>query len=97
MHEQVSGDWDSPPGWRMNVAPTPYRYATGRERLQAFSELNLMKQDSVSRIVGIGHRGQGLKFAGTMLFVRKRLARQAQILLKQVEQSMAMNAVAPLA
>jgi len=56
-----------------------------------------MKQDSVSRIVGIGHRGQGLKFAGTMLFVRKRLAMQAQILLKQVEQSMAMNAVAPLA
>jgi len=65
--------------------------------LRLIAELNLMKQDSVSRIVGIGHRGRGLKFAGTMLFVRKRLARQAQILLKQVEQAMAMNAVAPLA
>ena len=65
--------------------------------LRLIAELNLMKQDSVSRIVGIGHRGRGLKFAGTMLFVRKRLARQAQILLKQVERAMAMNAVAPLA
>jgi radical SAM superfamily enzyme YgiQ (UPF0313 family) len=65
--------------------------------LRLIAELNMMKQDSVSRIVGIGRRGHGLKFAGTMLFVRKRLAGQAQILLKQVERAMSMNAVAPLA
>jgi radical SAM superfamily enzyme YgiQ (UPF0313 family) len=65
--------------------------------LRLIAELNLMKHDSVSRIVGIGHRGHGLKFAGTMLFVRKRLAGQAQMLLKQVEQAMAMNAVTLMA
>jgi hypothetical protein len=65
--------------------------------LRLIAELNLMKHESVSRIVGIGSRGHGLKFAGTMLFVGKRLAGQAQMLLKQVEQAMAMNAVTPFA
>ncbi|NTW58075.1 MAG: radical SAM protein [Nitrospirae bacterium] len=65
--------------------------------LRLIAELNVMKQDSVSRIVGIGRRGHGLKFAGTMLFVRKRLSGQARMLQKQVEQAMAMNAVTTMA
>ena len=54
--------------------------------LKLIAELNVMRQDNVSQIMGIGRRGRGLKFAGAMLFVRKRLAGQARMLLKQVEQ-----------
>jgi hypothetical protein len=56
-----------------------------------------MKHDSISNIVGIGYRGRGLNFAGKMLFVRKKFSGQAQMLLKRVEQAMAVNAVMPLA
>jgi hypothetical protein len=63
--------------------------------LRLIAELNRMELDSVSHIVGTGRRGHGMKFAGTMLFVRQKLAGQARILLKQVEQAMAMNAVTP--
>jgi radical SAM superfamily enzyme YgiQ (UPF0313 family) len=65
--------------------------------LRLLAELNWINHDSVSHILGIGRRGHGLKFAGTMLFIRKRLAGQARLLLKQVEQAMAANAVTPLA
>lgn len=59
--------------------------------LRLISELNRMDHDSVSRIMHVGWRGQALRFAGTMLFVRKRLSGQAQLLLEKVEESMAMN------
>jgi len=64
--------------------------------LRLIAELNWMKYDSISHIVRVGCRGRGLKFAGTMLYVRQKLAGQARRLLKQVEQVMAMNAVTPL-
>ena len=59
--------------------------------LQLIAELNWMKHDSVSHILRVGHRGHGLKFAATMLSVRQRLAKQARMLLKQVEQAMVAN------
>lgn len=63
--------------------------------LRLIAELNWMKPDSISRIVGTGYRGHGLKFAGTTLFVRRQLAGQARMLLKQVEQAMAANTATP--
>ena len=65
--------------------------------LRLIAELNTTCQDSVSQIMGIGRRGRGLKFAGAMLFVRKRLASQARMLLGQVERAMAVKAMTPLA
>ncbi len=59
--------------------------------LQLIAELNSMKQDSVSRILQVGCRGRDLKFATTVLFVRRRLAGQARLLLKEMEQVMAAN------
>ena len=59
--------------------------------LRMIAELNWMKHDSVSHILRVGYRGHGLKFATTMLFVRQRLARQARVLLKQVEQAIEAN------
>ncbi len=59
--------------------------------LRVIAELNWMKRDSVSHILHVGYRGHGLKFATTLLFVRHRLARQARVLLKQVEQAMEAN------
>jgi hypothetical protein len=50
-----------------------------------------MKHDSVSHILRVGYRGHGLKFAAMMLSVRQRLAKQARMLLKQVEQAMVAN------
>lgn len=64
--------------------------------LRLLAELNWMKHDSVSHILRVGCRRHRMKFAGTMLFVRQKLARQARMLLKQVEHTMDMNAVAPL-
>jgi len=57
--------------------------------LQLIAELNWMKHDCVSHILRVGYRGHGLKFAGTILYARQRSARQARMLLKQVEQAMA--------
>jgi len=59
--------------------------------LQFTAELNRMQHDSVSHIVRVGYRGHGLKFAGTILYARQRGARQARMLLQQVEQAMAAN------
>jgi radical SAM superfamily enzyme YgiQ (UPF0313 family) len=64
--------------------------------VRLIAELNRMNHDSIARILRVGWRGQGLKFAGTMLFVRQKLAGQARMLLQQVEQAMAMNGVTPL-
>jgi len=57
--------------------------------LQFTAQLNWMKHDCVSHILRVGYRGHGLKFAGTILYARQRSARQARMLLKQVEQAMA--------
>ena len=57
--------------------------------LQFTAELNPMKHDFVSHILRVGAKGNGLKFAGTILYARQRAARQARMLLKQVEQAMA--------
>ncbi len=59
--------------------------------LQLTAELNPMKHDIVSHILHVGSRGHGLKFAGTILLARQRAARQARMLLKQVEQAMVAN------
>ena len=59
--------------------------------LQFTAQLNWMKHDCVSHILRVGYRGHGLKFAGTILYARQRSARQARMLLKQVEQAMAAN------
>jgi radical SAM superfamily enzyme YgiQ (UPF0313 family) len=64
--------------------------------LRLIAELNRMKPDSISRIMSAGYRGGGLKFAGTMLFVRKQLAGQARMLLKQVEHAMAAERFSPI-
>lgn len=59
--------------------------------LQFTAQLNWMKRDCVSHILRVGYRGHGLKFAWTTLYARQRSARQARMLLKQVEQAMAAN------
>lgn len=59
--------------------------------LQFIAELNAMKRDCISHILRVGYRGQGLKFAGTILCGRQRAAKQARMLLKQVEQAMKAN------
>lgn len=59
--------------------------------LQFTAELNGLKHDCVSHILRVGSRGHGLKFAGTILYARQRAARQARMLLKQVEQAMVVN------
>ncbi len=59
--------------------------------LQFTAELNWMKHDSVSHILRVGYRGHGLKFAATILYARHRAAKQARMLLKQVEQAMVAN------
>jgi len=57
--------------------------------LQFTADLNRMKHDCVSNILHTGNRGNGLKFAGTVLYARRRAARQARMLMQQVEQAMA--------
>jgi radical SAM superfamily enzyme YgiQ (UPF0313 family) len=53
------------------------------------ADLGRMSAEVVGRILRVGRRGHGLKFAGLLLAARRRGARQARILLKQVEQAMA--------
>ncbi len=65
--------------------------------LQFSSELNRMEHDNVSHIVRVGYRGHGLKLTGTLLYARQRAARQARMLLKQVEQAMTLNIGAKVA
>ena len=62
-----------------------------RLALRFTAELNRMHHDRVSHIVRVGHRGHGLKFAGTVLYARQRSVKQARLLLQQVEQAMAAN------
>jgi radical SAM superfamily enzyme YgiQ (UPF0313 family) len=57
--------------------------------LQFSAELNPVNYRSVFHIVRVGKRGNGLKFAGTVLYARQRAASQTRMLLRQVEQAMA--------
>lgn len=63
-----------------------------RQALQLVAELNEMRPGRITHILGVGRRGRGVKFAGTVLFVRHRLARQARALLKQVDRAVAARA-----
>ena len=65
-----------------------------RQALQLVAELNEMHPGKITHILGVGHRGRGVKFAGTVLFVRHRLARQARALLEQVDRAVAARAAA---
>jgi radical SAM superfamily enzyme YgiQ (UPF0313 family) len=60
-----------------------------RQALRFAAELNEMRPDGVARILGVGRRRRDPGFAGTTLFVRHRLARQARLLLKSIERSLA--------
>lgn len=59
--------------------------------LRFTAELNRMKPGFVSHILRVGSIGNGLKFAGTILYARQQAVRQARMLLKQVEQTMMDN------
>jgi radical SAM superfamily enzyme YgiQ (UPF0313 family) len=59
--------------------------------LQFTAELNGLNHNSVSHVLRVGNRGNGLKFAGTILYARRRAVRQARKLHQQVGQVMAAN------
>ena len=56
--------------------------------LRFIAELSGMEPGTVSRILRVGYRGRALRFAGLLLTARHRSARQARLLLRQVEQAM---------
>jgi radical SAM superfamily enzyme YgiQ (UPF0313 family) len=60
-----------------------------RLALQFTAELSGTGFSDISRMLRVGHRGHGLKFASLILTARRRSARQARTLLRQVEQAMA--------
>ena len=60
--------------------------------LQFTAELSGTGFSDISRMLRVGHRGHGLKFASLILTARRRSARQARKLLRQVEQAMAAEA-----
>ncbi len=59
--------------------------------LRFITELSGTGPGAVSRILRVGCRGRALRFAGLVLMARQRSARQAHTLLRQVEQTMAVN------
>ncbi|HEY5973393.1 MAG TPA: radical SAM protein [Geobacteraceae bacterium] len=59
--------------------------------LQFTAELNALSHNSVSQVLRVGKRGNGLKFAGTVLYARRRAVSQARKLHQQVGQVMATN------
>jgi len=65
--------------------------------LQLSAELNRMDRGRASHILQVGQRGHALTFAGAILYARQRAVRQARMLLKQVEEAMAVNAVTRVA
>jgi radical SAM superfamily enzyme YgiQ (UPF0313 family) len=102
---EVTPDWwlrDEPDGTCNDLVPSclsvHFRHpafepmALQREALGLVAELNDMRPDRVARILDVGRRGRDVRFAGTLLFVRSRLSRQARLLLKQVERRIAARA-----
>jgi radical SAM superfamily enzyme YgiQ (UPF0313 family) len=65
--------------------------------LRFSSELGHMRPSTVANVVRIGRRGRGLKFAGLLLAARQRGAKQARMLLAQLEKAMAENGESPVA
>ncbi len=63
--------------------------------LKLTSELGRMKTGVVANVLRVGRRGHGLKFAGTLLSARQRSAKQARMLLHQVELATAANRKTP--
>lgn len=59
--------------------------------LQFTAELNSTKHDCVAHILRVGLRGNGLKLAAAILYTRQQAAKQARLLIEQVEQAMAAN------
>jgi len=57
--------------------------------LRFTAELSRLGPNDVARLLSVGHRGKGLNFAMLIVTARQRSARQARLLLKQVEQAMA--------
>jgi len=66
-----------------------------RRALELVDTLNRTTPESLARIVGVGRRGRGLKFAATTLFVRRRLARQARVLLRSFEREFGAQSASP--
>jgi len=60
-----------------------------RAALEMIAELNRQDRPSLARILAVGRRARALRFAATTLFVRRRLAKQARVLLAQVERASA--------
>jgi hypothetical protein len=60
--------------------------------LRFMDELNRMERDRVARILHTGAPGHALKFAGTMLSVRRSVAGQARVLLEHVRSTMNLEA-----
>jgi radical SAM superfamily enzyme YgiQ (UPF0313 family) len=56
--------------------------------LRFIAELSGTGLGTVSQILRVGYRGRALRFAGLLLAGRQRSARQARMLLRQVEQAM---------
>lgn len=61
--------------------------------LQLTADLNSMDLPNINRILRIGHRGHGLDAAGTLLYARQRVAKQARTLLKKVREIMSNHSV----
>jgi radical SAM superfamily enzyme YgiQ (UPF0313 family) len=59
--------------------------------LQFTTELNSLNHKSISQVLRIGNRGDGLKFAGMILYARRRAVSQARKLHQQVGKVMAAN------
>jgi radical SAM superfamily enzyme YgiQ (UPF0313 family) len=59
--------------------------------LEFTTELNRLNHNSISQVLRIGSRGDGLKFAGTILYARRRAVNQARKLHQQVGKVMAAN------
>jgi radical SAM superfamily enzyme YgiQ (UPF0313 family) len=60
--------------------------------LRFIAELSGTGLGAVSQILRVGYRGRALRFAMLVLTARQRSARQARMLLRQVEQAMSVNA-----
>jgi radical SAM superfamily enzyme YgiQ (UPF0313 family) len=63
--------------------------ALQRWALRLVAELNATSPASLARVVRTAWRGEGVRFAGTILYARQRFVGQARGLLRQVERAMA--------
>ena len=59
--------------------------------LRYTTELNKLNIKSISHLLRIGQRTKGMKIAGTLLYARQRSVKQARMLHKQVQQTIALQ------